>query len=304
MKLSFLCGLHCRPLHRKVSTQASFQVNIQGLFINLRGRHHHRQLLLPKMQRLLVLGGNGYVGQHICHAALQSGKYIVQSFSRSGRPAHPSPCLIKPLAGSAAGGVEKIAINNVEWLTGDIFDAKRRDEVFAGVDIVVSTIGAFGSNEFMERICGDATVEAVDSAVQHDGSKFGFVSSAQVGKLCNSRFNTPSMPLYGYFKGKEKAEKAIREAFEDSHVIVRPGFIYGPRMAGSIGPLPLQLVGAPINFVSTQLGPVSSLIQAIPFVGTECSSMVHVNAVSQAMVQTLGADDGLTLSAEDIRKFA
>jgi nucleoside-diphosphate-sugar epimerase len=256
------------------------------------------------MKRLLVLGGNGYVGQNICHAALQSGKFIVQSLSRSGRPTHPGPCLVKPLllAGSEKKTGVMAAIHQIEWLVGDIFDAKRRDELFDGVDIVVSTIGAFGSNEFMERICGDATVEAVDSAVKHNVSKFGFVSSAQVGKIQFS----PNMPLYGYFRGKEKAEEAIRQAFQDSHVIVRPGFIFGPRMVGSVGPLPLDLVGAPINFVSTQLGPVSSLIQAVPFVGTECSSMVHVNAVSQAMVQTLGDNDkkGLTLSAEDIRKFA
>jgi nucleoside-diphosphate-sugar epimerase len=275
-----------------------------------------------KLQRVLVLGGNGYVGQHICHAALLTRKYIVQSLSRSGRPAHPSPCLVTPLhlpEGYQEDVEQKTAaINQVEWLHGDIFDAKRRNEVFPGVDVIVSTIGAFGSNAFMERICGDATIEAVDSAVQHSVSKFGFVSSAQVGRTTNSRFST-KMPLYGYFRGKEKAEDAIRRAFPDSHLILRPGFIYGPRMAGSIGPLPLQLIGEPINFVSTRLGPISSLIQAIPFVGTECSNMVHVNAVSRAMIQLLTDDDpddpdyedgddndmkrGFTLSAKDIRRY-
>jgi nucleoside-diphosphate-sugar epimerase len=280
-------------------------------------------------RRLLVLGGNGYVGQHVCHVALLSGNYIVQSLSRSGRPAHPSPCLTKPLVRDARyknrydddtidDKTAVASINKVEWLTGDIFDAKRRDQVFKGVDVIVSAIGAFGSNAYMERICGDATVEAVESAVEHNVSKFGFVSSAQVGKKISF---SPNMPLYGYFRGKERAEAAIRQAFADSHVILRPGFIYGPRMAGSMGPLPLQLIGEPISFVSTRLGPVSSLIQAIPFVGTECSSMVHVNAVSQAMIQLLLDDDdydddehgdedkvdsykkGMTLSAKDIRRF-
>jgi nucleoside-diphosphate-sugar epimerase len=245
------------------------------------------------MQRLLVLGGNGYVGQNICRAALDSGKFSVASLSRSGRPTNPGPCL--------ANNAEMM--DKVEWLEGDIFDSQRRDETFEGVDVIVSTIGAFGSNNFMERVCGDATVEAVDTAVKHKVSRFGFVSSAQVG---GSMKFPPSFPLYGYFKGKEKAESAIQEAFPDAHAILRPGFVYGPRMAGAIGPLPLHLIGAPVSFISTQLGPVSSLIQSIPFVGTECGSMVPVHAVSKAMVRgvSVEASKGLILSASEIRKYS
>lgn len=241
------------------------------------------------MQRLLVLGGNGYVGQNICRAALESGKFSVASLSRSGKPSNPSPCLAEMM-------------DKVEWLEGDIFDAQRRDEAFEGVDVIVSTIGAFGSNDFMEKICGDATVEAVDTAVKHNVSRFGFVSSAQVG---GSMKFSPSFPLYGYFKGKEKAEAAITEAFPEAHAILRPGFVYGPRMAGATV-LPLHLIGAPISFVSTQLGPVSSLIQSIPFVGTECGSMVPVHAVSKAMVHGVSDEPpkGLILSASDIRKYS
>lgn len=242
------------------------------------------------MQRLLVLGGNGYVGQNICKAALDSGKFAVESLSRSGKPINPGPCL-------AGADIDK-----VNWIEGDIFDTSRRDEVFEGVDIIVSTIGAFGSNDFMLRVCGDATVEAVDSAVKHNVSKFGFVSSAQVGSTTKL---SPSFPMYGYFKGKEKAEEAIKQGYPDAHVILRPGFIYGPRMVGSAGPVPLQLVGGPLNFISTQLGPVSSLIQSLPFVGTEAKSMVPVHAVAKAMTHTLiEPAKGVILSAEDIRKFS
>ena len=240
-----------------------------------------------------MLGGNGYVGQNICRAALDSGKFSVASLSRSGRPTNPGPCL--------ASNAEMM--DKVEWLEGDIFDSQRRDETFEGVDVIVSTIGAFGSNNFMERVCGDATVEAVDTAVKHKVSRFGFVSSAQVG---GSMKFPPSFPLYGYFKGKEKAESAIQEAFPDAHAILRPGFVYGPRMAGAIGPLPLHLIGVPVSFISTQLGPVSSLIQSIPFVGTECGSMVPVHALSKAMVRGVSVEPskGLILSASEIRKYS
>ena len=72
------------------------------------------------MQRLLVLGGNGYVGQNICRAALESGKFSVASLSRSGKPSNPGPCLANEM------------MDKVEWLEGDIFDAQRRDEAFEG----------------------------------------------------------------------------------------------------------------------------------------------------------------------------
>lgn len=246
------------------------------------------------MQRLLVLGGNGYVGQNICRAALDSGKYAVASFSRSGPPSTPNPCLT----------ANSHLMDEIEWMKGDIFDVARRDEAFGGVDVIISTIGAFGNNEYMEKICGDATVDAVESAAKHKVKQFGFISSAQVGKT--TEFSS-SMPLYGYFRGKAKAEEAIKRLFPHSHVIARPGFIYGPRVAGAIGTLPLQLVGAPINFISTRCGPISSVIQAVPFLGTEASSMVPVGCVGDAMIKTLldkNGDGACTLSAEKIRKFA
>ena len=89
------------------------------------------------MQRILVLGGNGYVGQNIIRAALDSGKFSVASLSRSGKPSNPGPCL-----------ANAEMLDKVEWLEGDIFDAQRRDETFEGVDVIVSTIGAFGSNQW------------------------------------------------------------------------------------------------------------------------------------------------------------
>lgn len=238
-------------------------------------------------RRLLVLGGNGYVGQNICDAAVASGKFVVQSLSRSGGPSNPNPHLKK--------------LSGVEWIEGDVLDEGCRKDVFKGVDSVVSAIGAFGSNEFMEKVCGDATIGAVEAAATEGVSRFGFVSSAQVGKFNPS----PSFPMYGYFHGKLRAEEALRSAFPDSHLILRPGFIYGPRMVGSHGPVPLQMAGAPISFVGTQLGPLSSLIQTIPFVGTECSSMVPVESLAKAAVHGLLEEkEGKVLTADDIRKFS
>ena len=244
-------------------------------------------------KRLLVLGGNGYVGQNMCHAALQSNAYDVISLNRSGAPTESSTP--KHLSSS---------ISKVEWVTGDIFDKAAREDVMSNVDAVVSCIGAFGSNSFMQKMCGDATIEAIHTAKEKNVSKFGFVSSAQVydGSLAVTTL-PPSAPMYGYFQGKYRAEKELQKLYPDGHVIVRPGFIYGKRNIGG-HTLPLQLIGEPISFVGTSLGPLSSLIQQIPFAGKEVSSMVPVESVGKAMIDSLleEGEKGLILDAEHIRK--
>mmetsp|Transcript_19545 Transcript_19545/g.40805 ORF Transcript_19545/g.40805 Transcript_19545/m.40805 type:complete len:256 (+) Transcript_19545:148-915(+) len=248
-------------------------------------------------KRLLILGGNGYVGQNICHAALlQSDKYLVRSLSRSGPP---SPSSTPPHLAST--------LEQVEWVSGDVFDASARKDSMEGVDYVVSTIGAFGSNEFMQRICGDATIEAILTAKEAGVKKFGFVSSAQVYEGSAGVKIPESVPMHGYFQGKYRAEKELVRGFPNNHVILRPGFIYGPRAAGALGILPLHLLGAPLSFVGTGMGPVSKVIGRIPFVGKEMESMVPVDSVGRAMVESLGKegemDRGITLEAEDIRRF-
>ena len=189
-------------------------------------------------------------------------------------------------------------------MKGDVFDKAAREDAMSDVDVVVSTIGAFGSNEFMERICGDATIEAVRTAKEKGVQKFGFVSSAQVYEGSVGLNLPKSMPMHGYFQGKYKAENELLESYPDSHVILRPGFIYGPRIVGPLGSIPLQMIGAPASFVGTQMGPLSSLIQSIPFVGKECSSMVPVESVGKAMVESIvSQSEGVILDADKIRQF-
>ena len=235
---------------------------------------------------LLVLGGNGYVGQNVLRAAIQSNLFSdVKSFNRSGPP-------------------EKVAesLSQVEWLSGDIFDAAAREDAIDGNYAVISCIGAFGSNEFMKKVCGDSTIEAIETAKAKGVEKFGFVSSAQVYEGSAGLKIPPSMPMHGYFQGKQSAENKLLQAYPDGHVILRPGFIYGNRKVGSLE-LPLQLIGTPINIVGNHLGPLSSIIQSIPFVGKEVSSMVPVESVGKAMIESLTKDKGIILDAEDIRKF-
>jgi len=246
-------------------------------------------------RRLLVLGGNGYVGQNIIHAAVKSKNFSeIRSLNRSGAP-------------SSASTPDHLSqsLSAVKWIAGDVFDqAAREDAMSDDVDAVVSCVGAFGTNEFMQRVCGDATIAALRTASDRGVSTCAFVSSAQVYDGSMGLKLPPSAPMHGYFHGKLRAETELLRLYPERHVILRPGFIYGPRSVGG-RTIPLQHVGGPLSFMGTQLGPISGLLQSVPFVGTELSSMVPVEAVGRAMIKSLEGvtrgGKGLILDANAIR---
>ncbi|ETV98455.1 hypothetical protein, variant 3 [Aphanomyces invadans] len=140
---------------------------------------------------LLVVGGTGYVGSNILQRAVQKG-ITVRSLNRGGRPAWDNtPWLDK-----------------VEWFKGDVFSKDDLQKAVAGTTGVISTVGAFGSNEHMQRFCGDATIAAVRAAKEAGTERFVFISESRVGS------NIPKWaPLYGYFNGKERAEAAVRAQY-------------------------------------------------------------------------------------------
>ncbi|XP_021675945.1 uncharacterized protein At1g32220, chloroplastic isoform X2 [Hevea brasiliensis] len=98
-----------------------------------------------KTERVVVLGGNGFVGSAICKAAVSKGIEVI-SLNRSGRPTYPDSW-----------------VDQVTWISGDVFYANW-DEVLVGATAVVSTLGGLGSEEQMLRINGEANVAAVNAA--------------------------------------------------------------------------------------------------------------------------------------------
>uniref|UniRef100_A0A2C9U3X2 NAD-dependent epimerase/dehydratase domain-containing protein n=1 Tax=Manihot esculenta TaxID=3983 RepID=A0A2C9U3X2_MANES len=98
-----------------------------------------------KTERVVVLGGNGFVGSAICKAAVSKGIEVI-SLNRSGRPTYPGSW-----------------VDQVTWISGDVFYANW-DEVLVGATAVVSTLGGVGSEEQMLRINGEANITAVNAA--------------------------------------------------------------------------------------------------------------------------------------------
>ncbi|XP_073224532.1 uncharacterized protein At1g32220, chloroplastic-like [Cicer arietinum] len=95
---------------------------------------------------MLVLGGNGFVGSHICREALNHG-LSVASISRSGR-----------------SSLHDSWASNVIWYKGNLLSAHSLKEALNGVTAVMSCIGGFGSNSYMYKINGTANINAIRAA--------------------------------------------------------------------------------------------------------------------------------------------
>ncbi|KAH7574002.1 hypothetical protein JRO89_XS03G0237300 [Xanthoceras sorbifolium] len=97
----------------------------------------------PPTDKLLVLGGNGFVGSHILREALDRG-VVVASLSRSGR-----------------SSLHDSWANNITWHQGNLLTPDSWKEAFNGVTSVISCVGGFGSNSYMYKINGTANINAI-----------------------------------------------------------------------------------------------------------------------------------------------
>ncbi|PPS09818.1 hypothetical protein GOBAR_AA10817 [Gossypium barbadense] len=219
-------------------------------------------------ERIVVLGGSGFVGSAICKAAVSKGIEVI-SLSRSGRPTY---------SGSWVDQFSNLAC----CFTGDVFYANW-DEVLVGATAVVSTLGGFGSEEQMKRINGEANVVAVNAAKDFGIPKFILISVHD--------YNLPSFLLSsGYFTGKRKAESEVLSKYPNSGVVLRPGFIYGKRRVDGFE-LPLDLVGEPLERILSAVENFTKPLNAIPASDLILVPPVSVDDVAYAVVNAVRDDD-------------
>ncbi|XP_038687241.1 uncharacterized protein At1g32220, chloroplastic [Tripterygium wilfordii] len=217
-----------------------------------------------KSERVVVLGGSGFVGSAICKAAVSKGIEVI-SLSRSGRPTYPGSW-----------------VDQVTWLPGDVFYANW-DEVLVGATAVVSTLGGFGSEEQMQRINGEANVVAVNAAKDYGIPKFVLISVHD--------YNLPSFLLSsGYFTGKRKAESEVLSKYPRSGVVLRPGFIYGKRRVDGYE-IPLDVIGEPLERFLRAVENFTKPLSSLPASDLILAPPVSVDDVALAVINALTDDD-------------
>ena len=273
-----------------------------------------RSPVLPPLQpsqsslpHLLVFGGNGFVGTRVCQAALAAGLGVV-SVSRSGRPRWAakgvededddrSPSSSSSSSPSSSSDPDPW-VRDVEWVAADAFDTGAWKAALDGAVGVVSTLGAFGTNATMERVCGDANVCVFEAAKAAGVPRACFVSVHD--------YSLPSFVLPGYFGGKKKAERALFRLFPETGVALRPGFVYGTRkvvLPSRTFSVPLGALGAPLDAALSFL-PTKSLSESIPLAGLAFVPPVKVEALARAAVAAATDPEvkGGTMSAWEIKE--
>ncbi|CAK0763396.1 hypothetical protein CVIRNUC_003053 [Coccomyxa viridis] len=205
--------------------------------------------------KLLVFGGSGFVGSRVCEEALKTGLPVV-SVNRSGSPKLSADW-----------------VSNVEWIQADVFDVGSWRDQLQGAVGVISCLGAFGSNDFMQKICGDSNITVFEEAAKAGVPRAAFISVHD--------YNLPGAMLPGYFQGKRRAEEALALKFPGSGVALRPGFIYGTRQVGGVG-IPLGAIGYPLDKVLGVL-PAKSLA-GVPVLGLGFVPPISASAVGRAAV--------------------
>uniref|UniRef100_A0A2P2KJY7 Uncharacterized protein At1g32220ic isoform X2 n=1 Tax=Rhizophora mucronata TaxID=61149 RepID=A0A2P2KJY7_RHIMU len=217
-----------------------------------------------KPERVVVLGGTGFVGSAICKAAVSKGIEVI-SLSRSGRPTYPGSW-----------------VDQVTWIAGDVFYVNW-DEVLVGATAVVSTLGGFGNEEQMQRINGEANTVAVNAAKEFGIPKFILISVHD--------YNLPPFLLStGYFTGKRKAELEVLAKYPNSGVVLRPGFIYGKRRVDGVE-IPLDLIGEPLEKILRATENFTKPLASLPASDLLLAPPVSVDDVAFAVINAVTDDD-------------
>ena len=216
------------------------------------------------MARLVIPGGNGFIGSELCRVAVQNG-HDVAAFGRTGRPdlapaRHPW-------------------MNEVEWRAADIFTPDAWRDLLDGADAVIHSLATIredpANNVTFNRVNGESVLQAAQTAADADVD--GFV-------LLSVRDKPPFVPQ-GFLDAKRWAERELREQFPSlRRVVLQPNLVFGPGRPGS------AMIAAALNQLprGTAGGYAAQEGRPLP-VEVVASAAVHA-AVTPTLIGTLSVD--------------
>ncbi|KAI8998610.1 NAD-P-binding protein [Trametes punicea] len=221
----------------------------------------------PIVQKILVVGGNGFVGSTVCRTALARGMQVA-SISSSGRP------------WQTPKGHTPSWVHKVEWHKGDALKPETYAHLLPGVTAVVHTIGTLFEKSGYKSAVKDGNVPRVlSSAVaaltgagrsanplereekRREGS-YELVNRDSALKVCEALVTSqptvqtdgPRAFIYisaedclrplvpsGYIESKREAEVGIENMIKANPnyrgVYIRPSLIYHPHFRPIMSPV-------------------------------------------------------------------
>lgn len=171
------------------------------------------------MHKVVVTGGNGFVGSEICRQAVSAGMRV-SAVARHGR-----------------GGIREPWAERVEWFAADVLEPAAWRPALDGADAVVHCVGIIREHPergiTFERLNGDSAIVAAAAAAEAGVESFVFLSAREVPVV-----------MRAYLRAKRRAEREIG-AMSLRTVFLRPGLVYGAgRPVSYLGAAPLLAAGA------------------------------------------------------------
>lgn len=161
--------------------------------------------------RIIVTGGNGFIGMQVCRIAVAQGLHVV-SVARRGKPALDAPW-----------------INNVQWIAGDVFAPEGWRAHLSGATALIHCVGILWQRPkhgiTFQRLNGDSAITAAGAAAQAGVGAFVFISAS----------HNPPLIASSYLAAKRRAE-AVVQGLPLRSAILRPSFVYGPQRPISLAP--------------------------------------------------------------------
>lgn len=214
--------------------------------------------------KLVVPGGNGFIGSELCRVAVQHG-HDVAAFGRTGRPdlapaRHPW-------------------MNDVEWRAADVFTPDAWRDLLDGADAVVHTIATIRedppNNVTFNRVNGESVLQTAQTAAEADVDAFVFLSVR----------NKPPFVPKEFLDAKRWAERELAEQYPSlRRVVLQPNLVFGPGRPGSAA-IAAALTQAPANIAGGYATPEG---RPLP-VEVVAAAAVHA-AVTPTLSGTLSVD--------------
>lgn len=227
------------------------------------------------MAKIVVPGGNGFIGSEICRIAVLNG-HDVTAFGRTGRPA------LTP--------AEHPWTQQVDWRAADVFDPDTWRDLLAGADAVVHCIATIQEtprhNITFDRVNAESTLLVADEAVEAGADAFVFLSV---------RDKPPVVP-HKFLAAKRRAERTLHEEYPVLRTVsLRPNLVYGPRQPGTttLAAILNQLQGASLHpYASIEGRPVPVEYVAATAVQASTTDTVQ-GTITIPQIEDIGRTSGL-----------
>jgi uncharacterized protein YbjT (DUF2867 family) len=226
------------------------------------------------MARLVVAGGNGFIGAEVCRVAVQNG-HDVAAFGRTGRPAltparHPWT-------------------QDVEWRAADVFAPGTWRDLLEGADALVHSIAAIREaperNVTFERVNGESVLHAAQAAADAGVDGFVFLSVRDTPPFVSDRF----------LAAKRRAERELPAQYDALRTaVLRPNLVFGARRRGSatLAGILHRMPGAASPYASTEGRPLPVELVAAAAVHAAVTPTLE-GTLSVDQIEDLGRTSGL-----------